>query len=349
MKRLLLGVTIFGGAVLLGGCPIYPDQRSYQVCGECCSSADCGPGASCTLDGQCVPEPVDASTGGPCGACPAGTACTLAGGTLQCLPPSAGEPDAGVVGIMGVDSGTPPFTLPGMDAAAAPDAPVSPDSGTTGGPCNGDSQCAVASGSKCIDGQCTPQSQLCSDGTQCLVAGESCVDGVCVPTCGASDPPCPTGYQCDFTRSRDVCAVNQSPCAQTSDCKGGAVCVETRCVAPCGTAEAGPRCPGGQLCVNGGCIPDQQARFTCQYDGSLGALASTCDPASLCVHGDCYPTCDVDGGGCAVAGDVCKSVTIQRVTYAVCAPPTNLGGDCNPAAGAYCDAPTDECIDGACR
>jgi hypothetical protein len=344
MKRLLLGVTIFGGAALLGGCPIYPDQRSYQVCGECCSSADCGPGASCTLDGQCVPDEVDASTGGACGECPVGTACTLAGGALQCLPTQGGARDAGVASV---DSGAPPFTTPVTDAA--PDAVSSPESGTTGGPCNGDSQCAGASGSKCIDGLCAPQSQLCSDGTQCVVAGESCVDGVCVPTCGASDPPCPTGYQCDFSGNRNVCAVNPSACAQTSDCKGGAVCVETRCVAPCGSAEAGAQCPAGQVCVNGGCIPDQQARFTCQNDGSLGALASTCDPGSLCLNGDCYPTCDVDAGGCAAASDACKSVTIQRVTYAVCAPAANLGADCNPAAGTYCDASSNECIDGYCR
>lgn len=344
MKRLLLGVTIFGGAALLGGCPIYPDQRSYQVCGECCSSADCGPGASCTLDGQCVADEVDASTNGACGECPAGTACTLAGGALQCLPTQVGERDASVASV---DSGAPPFTTPVVDAA--PDAVSSPESGTTGGPCNGDSQCAGASGSKCIDGLCAPQSQLCSDGTQCVVAGESCVDGVCVPTCGASDPPCPTGYQCDFSGNRNVCAVNPSACAQTSDCKGGAVCVETRCVAPCGSTEAGAQCPGGQVCVNGGCIPDQQARFTCQNDGSLGALASTCDPGSLCLHGDCYPTCDVEAGGCAAASDACKSVTIQRVTYAVCAPPANLGADCNPAAGTYCDVSSNECIDGYCR
>ena len=343
MKRLLLGMMIFGGAALLGGCPIYPDQRSYQVCNECCTSADCGPGASCTQDGLCVGDSVDASTGGPCGACAPGTACTLSGGALQCLPLGPGETDSGV-GFE--DTGAPPASDSGT--ATAPDATGSPESGTTGGLCNADSQCAGSgSGSKCIDGLCTAQSQLCSDGTQCLVAGEFCVDGVCLPVCGAS-VPCPAGYACDFNRG--VCdGANVSLCSQSSQCQNGAVCVETRCVAPCGSADAGAQCSGGQVCVNGGCIPDQQARFACQNDGNAGALASTCDPGSICLHGDCYPSCDVDGGGCAAPGQACKAVTIPKGTYDVCATSSNLGSDCNPAVGNYCDQNSKVCIDGYCK
>jgi len=349
MKRLLLGMMILGGAAVLGGCPIYPDQRShYQYqCGECCTSADCGPGASCTQDGQCVSYSVDASTSGSgaCGTCAPGTVCTLAGGALQCLPPGTVlETDSGV---SFEDVAAPPFGIDGAGPSdAGPDAGHA-EGGTTGGLCNADTQCAGSgSGSKCIDGLCTAQSQLCSDGSQCLVAGESCVDGVCLPLCGASGPPCPAGYACDFNRS--VCSVNPSACAQTSQCQGGAVCVETRCVAPCGSSEAGAQCSSGQVCVNGGCIPDQQARFTCQNDGNVGALASTCDPGSICLHGDCYPTCDVDGGGCTGPGQACKSVKIPKGTYAVCATSSNLGSECNPAVGAYCDA-TKVCVDGYCK
>jgi hypothetical protein len=347
MKRLWLGVTIFGGAALLAGCPIYPDQgRSYpNVCGECCTSADCGPGASCSPDGVCLPD-VDASTSSACGTCPFGTVCTLAGGSLVCLAPGS-EPDAGVEPV---DATSPPpgMTLDAGLGASPPDAPsASPESGTTGGLCNADSQCTGALGSKCIDGQCTAQSHLCSDGTQCLVAGESCVDGVCLPTCSGSAPPCPAGYQCDFNRS--VCAVNPSACTSTSQCQGGAVCVETRCVAPCGSAEAGSQCPTGQVCVNGGCIPDQQARFTCQNDGNVGALASTCDPGSICLHGDCYPTCVGDGGGCGNPGEACKSVAIPKGTYFVCGTTSNLGSQCNPAVGNYCDPSSRLCIDGYCQ
>ena len=346
MKRLLLGVMILGGAALLGGCPVYPDQRSYQVCGECCTSSDCGPGSTCTSAGQCVADDAfDASTGGSmsgeCGICPSGTACTLSGGTLQCLAPGATEPDSSV-GLP--DTGTPATVADSGTTPATQDA-MTAESGTTGGLCNADSQCS-GSGGKCIDGLCTAQSQLCSDGTQCLVAGESCVDGVCLPPCGASAPPCPAGYACDFNRG--VCSVNPSSCSQSTQCQGGAICVETRCVAPCGSPEAGAQCSSGLVCVNGGCIPDQQARFTCQNDGNLGTLASTCDPASICLHGDCYPSCDVDGGACAAPGQACKSVTIPKGTYDVCGTATNLGSDCNPAVGNYCASPA-VCIDGYCR
>jgi hypothetical protein len=350
MKRLWLGVTIFGGAALLGGCPIYPDQgrsyNSYPTCGGgCCTSADCGPGASCSPDGVCVAE-VDASVSGECGTCPFGTVCTLAGGTLQCLAPGS-LPDAGVEAVdatfpppgMMVDTG---LGTPPPDAAGA-----SPESGTIGRLCNADSQCAPASGSKCIDGLCTAQSQLCSDATQCLAAGESCADGVCLPTCSTGGAPCPAGYECDY--NRHVCAVNPGACTTTSDCKGGAVCVETRCVAPCASAEAGSQCPAGQVCVNGGCIPDQGARFTCQNDGNVGTLASTCDPTSICLHGDCYPMCDSDGGACAGPGEACKSVTIPKGTYFVCGTSSNLGSECNPAVGNYCDPGAKLCIDGYCR
>jgi hypothetical protein len=341
MKRLLLGMMIFGGAALLGGCPIYPDQgSSYQVCGQCCTSSDCGPGFVCSADGECLSETsaVDASTSasGPCGVCPTGTTCTLSGGTLQCMNPDG----VGLDASFAMDTSLP---SPVDDASADGGSEAAP----TGELCNADSQCTAAGvGSKCIDGLCTVESHLCSDGTQCLVAGDSCVDGVCIPTCGAREPPCPAGYACDF--NRDVCSVNPVACTASSQCQGGAVCVDARCVAPCAPAEAGAQCSTGQVCVNGGCIPDQQAHFTCQNDGSVGSLASTCDPSSVCLHGDCYATCDAEGGGCAVAGESCKSVTIAKGTFEACATATTLGSDCDPAVGSYCSAPK-LCLDGYCR
>jgi hypothetical protein len=357
MKRLLLGVTIFGGAALLGGCPIYPDQgRTYQVCGgsDCCSDADCPSGAFCS-QGVCTPD-IDASTNGVCGPCPTGTVCTLAGGMPQCLPlgsvPVGSAPDAGVEPVDVGPVPPAPSVDAGVTAPPGPDAMGGgPEGGTTGGLCNDDSQCAGALGSKCIDGLCTTQSKLCSDATQCLVAGESCVDGICLPTCTAGGTPCPAGYQCDYSPNRGVCSVNPHPCTATSDCQGGAICVETRCVAPCASAsaEAGSQCPAGQVCVNGGCIPDQGARFTCQNDGNVGTLASTCDPGSICLHGDCYPMCDADGGGCTTPGQACKSVTIPKGTYFVCGAATTLGSQCNPAVGNYCDITSKLCIDGYCQ
>ncbi len=338
MKRLLLGVMIFGGAALLGGCPIYPDDHSYQVCNDCCTSADCGPGASCSSTGYCVAFTADASTSdNPCGICAPGTVCTLAGGMTQCLPLDGVE-DASISD----DASTQVMPVPTIDAGAAdasPDATGSSDGSTSGIACNGDSECG--GGAKCIDGFCTPQNQLCSDGTQCVTAGNACVDGVCLPTCATNAAPCPTGYACDFNRG--ICLVNPSVCATSKDCQGGAVCVETRCVAPCASSDAGPQCSSGLVCVNGGCIPEQQARFTC-----ISGVNGACDPGSICLRGDCYPTCDTDGGGCAPDA-VCKSVTVEKVPFRACGTATNLGNECDPAAGSFCDTTAIPCIDGYCR
>src|SRR6185312_4001293 len=53
MKRLFLGVVILGGAGLLGGCPIYPDNNSYDddLCTECCVYGNCSYGYTCSSYG----------------------------------------------------------------------------------------------------------------------------------------------------------------------------------------------------------------------------------------------------------------------------------------------------------
>lgn len=352
MKGLLLGATILGAAAVLGGCPIYPDTHYNQVCNngshECCYSSDCVSGYACTVQGQCVPWGDDAGTNeSACGSCPSGYFCTLAEGVLQCLPPGP-TPDASTV--VPYDSGIVVGGNDGGDASAAVDAAqdgqTSSEAGTSGGLCNADLPCAGALGSKCVDGLCTSQGQLCSDGTQCLVAGDACVDGLCIPRCGGSAAPCPTGYACDFNRG--VCSVNPAACTTGAQCQGGAICVESRCVAPCASADAGPECSTGQVCVNGGCIPDQQAQFTCKNDGSAGTLANTCPASSICLHGDCYPSCGGDGGVCAGAGETCRSVRIPKGTYAVCATASQLGSECDPAVGDYC-ANAGVCVDGYCK
>ncbi len=348
MKGLLLGAMILGTAAVLGGCPIYPDSHYGQDCGpDCCYSSECGSGYACNVQGQCVPWGDDAGTSpSACGECPVGTFCTLSGGVLQCL---ADVPTPDASGIVEDDAG-PVASNDGGDAAptldANPEAQANPEGGSSGGLCNADAQCTSVLGAKCVDGLCTSQGQLCSDGTQCLVAGDSCVDGLCLPHCGGSAPPCPTGYACDFNRG--VCSVNPSACTTSAQCQGGAVCVEARCVAPCAPVDAGPECSTGQVCVNGGCIPDQQAQFTCKNDGSAGAVANTCPSSSICLHGDCYAACGADGGGCVAPGDTCKSVRIPKGTYAVCASPSQLGSECDPAVGDYC-ANAGVCVDGYCK
>jgi hypothetical protein len=353
------------------GCYDCPDPSYSSMCvpWSCNSDSDCGDGYLCSNGGQCVyslgedaSAPSDCSISG----CPAGEICKLAGGAASCVSigqpsgPDAGSLDDGAGGDAVEEAATSPDALPAeasAEASASFDASdtgvvLSSDADTDGATvpeaaatiaCNANGDCFV--GASCIDGQCILASQLCSDGSQCATAGDSCVNGICVPQC-STNAPCPTGYACDF--GRGVCDVNPDPCvgSGSSTCQGGAVCVESHCVPPCSSAEGGSTCPSGQACVNGGCIPDQKALFSCRNDGASGQLANSCDPASVCVHHDCYTACDGDGGGCPAAE--CKQVTVHAGTYAVCGTPTTLGSDCDLAAGAACTSPA-VCIDGYCR
>lgn len=335
---------------------------------QCSASSDCPSGYACS-GYSCVltPDAADCT-------CPTGFVCKLAARQIQCVPAGTLGEDGGQTADATTDAGLvdggPDVALDGRtdgaratdaasvseagnasdapaasdvvvtaDAAAAPDAAVET-------PCNADGDCS--GDGRCIDGLCTPQAELCSDSTQCVVAGYSCVDGVCEPHCSASGP-CPAGYQCDFARG--VCNVNPDPClgSGASTCAGGSTCVEGRCVAPCAVGDATPACPVGQVCIHGGCIPDQGAQFTCKNDGQGGQLATVCGAAEICLHHDCYPACDPDAGSpaCSDPATTCKEVTVTAGTYLVCAGSTNLGSECDPAVGKSC--PTGVCIDGFCK
>lgn len=361
MNRLLLGITIFGAAAVLGGCPIYSNNNESRVCQgdscyscpdptysgaciswQCSTNSDCDVGYEC-VSNQCVVAPTSDGGGPACSAtvaCPDGYVCKLANGVVACVPaPEGGSTSDGGSSEAGptVDgSGTP--IEGGTDASAYT------------GPCNADTDCHTAE--KCIDGACAPLVGLCSDGTQCNVRGSACVDGLCEAICSTTIP-CPSGYGCDFNRG--VCNLNPGSCTGTgtSSCQGGATCVEGHCVPPCdASAEGGPTCATGEVCVNGGCIPDQGATFACINDGDQGQLANACGEGFICLHHDCYAACSLDGGtGCGSATNIstqtCKDVTIETGTYAVCAAPGTLGSDCDPAQGTTCPA-GGVCVNGTC-
>jgi hypothetical protein len=384
MKRLFVGVTMLGAVAVLGGCPIYPDTGNYRVCNsygcydcpdnsysgacvpwQCSSNYDCEYGYTCSASGACVapgPSQSDAGSSHPCSGpsgcpsgstcgqdnqchaagcgsvgCPSGYVCKLAGGAAQCVAFDGGTHDAST----GDSAASDATSDAPSDASDASDA-------TAGGPCNASADC-TAPNATCVDGECTLPGGLCSDTTQCNVTGSACVDGICTPRCDTSHP-CPTGYQCDLVRS--ICGVNPGPCAGsgTSSCLGGTVCVEAHCVPPCATSDAGSTCPADQVCVNGGCIPDEGAHFACKNDGQTGQLANTCADGNICLHHDCYAVCGVDAGGClGSSAEACKDVTVAAGTFSVCAGPSNLGSDCDPATGKLCAASGAECIDGYCK
>jgi hypothetical protein len=292
----------------------------------CTADGLCAPASLFDAGGLDAGGGDDASVQGDCTqtGCPSGQLCVLARGVASCqtvalgfdasaqqdstAPASDATSEASLATDGAPDGAADGWTLPeatlvdspsdgGLAYDAVDEALFSDGSAGDGGgspeasasvACNAGGDCSV--GSYCVDGQCVPQSQLCSDGSQCAVAGESCVDGFCVPTCSAS-VPCPAGYGCNFSQG-GVCSVNPSPCTggSTSCCLGGTVCVESHCVSPCGTGEGGPACPAGQVCINGGCLPEQKAVFACHNDGSSGQLANTCDTSSVCLHHDCYCT-----------------------------------------------------------
>jgi hypothetical protein len=383
MKRLLIGIAIFGVAALLGGCPIYPSQgNEYRVCQadgcyscpdtsysggcikwQCSQNSDCGDGYVCNDEALCVAAPPDLEAG-ECSVdgCPDCCVCTQSGGQVRCVVALGGN-GGGVDGSNAVDGGSHDDSGVRGDAASATDSAISPgdaaipvgDSATSGDatdaasslvPCNADGDCG-GKGARCVDGACAAQVDLCSDGTQCVVAGYSCVDGLCEATCSGT-LPCPSGYGCDFTRG--VCDLDPGACVGSgaSTCQGGATCVDGHCVPPCSAgAEGAASCAGGQVCVNGGCIPDQAATFACLNDGDQGLLSNDCPTGFTCLHHDCYAACDVDASAGACGSATCKDVTIETGTYGVCAAPGTLGSDCDPAQGKACASGV--CINGSCE
>jgi len=353
---------------------------SARDCGEgyVCNGNECAPATVLPVDGSSsamkCSNPAGCPTGSVCGqdetchsgdcaywGCPAGFGCFRgAYGEASCIeevssttPMSAtdGSADVSVAPEAAADAGAATPVDASSDATREEAASADSSGATTDAaqipvvppvPCNFDGQCG-GGGARCVNGNCTVQSGLCSDGTQCS-GGQSCVDGECTPHCSAASP-CPIGFECDLNRG--VCSLDASVCASTSDCLGGTVCVEAHCVAPCAPADAGAICPGGELCTNGGCLPNQAASFQCKNDGYTGAVANVCDTGEICLHGDCYVECELDAGACQ-PGSVCKQVTTAQGTFAVCGPASELGSGCDPAAGSYCP-PGAQCIDGSCK
>jgi hypothetical protein len=226
---------------------------------------------------------------------------------------------------------------------------------TTQGACETDTTCT--GGSLCIAGSdgkggvCTPTTNQCFDQSQCGT-GEVCVAGKCTLGC-KSNTDCRDGFNCDTTKG--ICSVPVKTCTITNDCGGATqVCVAGTCV---------PRSNGGTCSNKGdvwdenGCIPNQGATFNCATDGQMGSGTGTpgvtCQAGSICLHHDCWISCDPTMMPNACTGqtilNTCKPVVDNGMTYNVCGTPQNLGNQCGAGAGGMMCTGSSICIDGFCK
>jgi hypothetical protein len=76
--------------------------------------------------------------------------------------------------------------------------------------------------------------------------------GTCAPTCdNCADPAALVGFACDDATK--ACTANPRICSLTTDCTDTNVCIQSRCVTPCGINLP---CKPTQICIAGGCFPD---------------------------------------------------------------------------------------------
>lgn len=346
--RHVLSFALLGAAAAaLGGCPIYPSDRDHRVCvngtchdcpdpyytsscndwvcrtsSECPSGYECNSQRRCQLnDGQTQP-PAPSNVCSRPSDCPADQNC---GADNRCHAGDCSTTGCPSAFVCKLSNGVAKCESVGSGPAPA---------------CRSDKDCPSPAGSKCLSGACVAPADQCVDATQCL--GGQCVEGVCTPSCDANKP-CPTGYACDTAKG--VCTGNAGPCTSNAQCGGNTTCVQEHCVDKCGP---GATCSAGLVCIDGGCMPDQRPVFTCANEGKQDA----CAQGSICLRHSCYIACDADAGAdaCRTSDtfNVCKPVTTGTGTFNVCGSDSNLGTECDVAAGRACASPL-VCIDGFCR
>ena len=356
MKRVLLGMLIFGGAALLGGCPIYPDDSHYRTCGRrVLHVVRLRVGLYVQLvQGQCVytgyPD-YDASApdNGPCGLCPHGDVLHGRGRRGAVSAPHLGGRRRGLRAARRlVERGR--RRQPGAGRGVRRrcgrrrdhERPV--QRGLRSAARSPAASASTASARRRVSSAPT--------GRSAWPRATLCVDGVCVPPCGHCPQRARTGYACDSTARR----MQRQPGPLL---RGLAVPGRRRVRRGRGASrrarspDAGAQCGSGQVCVNGGCIPDQRARFTCHNDGQRGDARQHVRPLEHLPARRLLPGLRRRRRRVRLRRDV-QVGQDQQGTYSVCAPASNLGSDCNPAVGAYCARPADAaaapvCVNGYCE
>src|SRR5262249_53409842 len=111
----------------------------------------------------------------------------------------------------------------------------------------------------------------------------------------------------------------------------------------------------GDVWTENGCIPNQGATFNCTTEGQMGTgsgvLGVSCAGGAICLHHDCWISCDSNPNACASQAilNQCKPVTSSGSTYDVCGSTQNLGNQCGAGANNMTCAGANICIDGYCK
>ena len=348
MPRIGLLVSLVAG---LAGCPIFggssgdgpPTCDTYADCTQTCTQdSECGANAYCSSYGNCTTYPQTTTSSGQGGH--GSSSSSGSTGTGGAPPTYCGHPSDCGSGETCAPDGTchkGDCSTNGCIFGFICDGTTSPPACKSESPtaCGADADCGAASGTKCVNGNCTIPADQCFDQTQCA-AGDVCAAGKCTPSCSASQQ-CTGAYACSNV---GTCTVPTKTCTITNDCGGPSeVCVDGACVP---RAQNGS-CDVGFVWVQNGCIPDQHASFVCTIDGQQDACAN----GSLCLHHSCYISCALPNPNVCSSlpsFNQCKGVTTSSGAHQVCGSSTNLGGQCDPTAGLAC-SPGLICIDGFCK
>jgi len=186
MNRLSFAAILAAAAAFTAGCPVYSNDRSYQVCdsqrcfdcpdptfsgscvpAQCASSLDCPNGYSCTFGGECVSSGVGPTIGDG-GGCSAPSECE---GGLTC-----GADNFCHTGDCGGGIGCPAGYACTLVGGLAQCLSSSPDGGGAG-----DAQSLEAS-AEASDGAPAEASSAPGDATMpeaAILDGGTCVDGSC--------------------------------------------------------------------------------------------------------------------------------------------------------------------------
>jgi hypothetical protein len=354
MKRFLLGITTFGAAAFLAGCPIYSDTGNYRVC----DSQTCWDCPDTTLSNACVQWPCNSSDD-----CGNGYLCDYNSRTC-----TSGIPSTDTSTDTSTSTGTTTTASCGADALC-PSGEVCGqdlschlgDCGTWG--CPASLTCVVVMGSA----QCLASSQTLGDGaapstadagdssTSAPLANDAAlIDGPFVDgasdasfdsapladaTAEAAPPPivrCNSDTACGSSGARcvdGICTAQTALCFDSTQCGAGDSCVDGLCTPQCG--------PGG-VCPTGFSCDFTSGRNVCSYNPSPCSAAAPCQNGGACVEGHCALPCPF----VADAGDASACPGSEICVNGGCIPDQHATLWCtnNGSSGSFANACDDNAI-----